>query len=95
MAHGTDEPPHGTDGTRWRIRTSGLERMYGIGRVLANFYDQCYEMGIAITPDVQRKAQQVALEWLIAQGVVEPMPAPIPTDTPHPLIHPHDPAANE
>lgn len=51
---------------------SGTHRMYGIARVLADFYDQCQREGIPITPAVQLRAHQVAIEWLRSNPLLEP-----------------------
>lgn len=50
----------------------GTQRMYGIARILADFYDTCADLGIAITPDVQLHAREVALAWLRANPLLEP-----------------------
>ena len=50
-----------------RDELTGIERMYGVGRVLADVYDDCWRRGIPITPKIQLQAQQTALAWLRAQ----------------------------
>lgn len=51
---------------------NGTHRMYGIARVLADFWDQCEREGIPITREVQLRARQVAIEWLRSNPLLEP-----------------------
>lgn len=51
---------------------TGSQRMYGIARVLSDFYDQCEREGIPITREVQLKARAVAIEWLRSNPLLEP-----------------------
>ena len=66
---------------------TGTDRMYGVARVMSDFFDQCEREGIPITPDVCRHAQQVAWDWLIAGGAVIPHADKAPAQ--------RKPAANE
>lgn len=51
---------------------NGTRRMYGIARVLSDFFDQCEQNGIPITREVQLRARQVAIEWLRSNPLLEP-----------------------
>ncbi len=52
---------------------TGTERMYGLGRVLADFYDSL-PVGTIITAAIQQQAQQVARAWLASRLPVAPEP---------------------
>ncbi len=54
---------------------SGTQRMYGLGRVLADFYD-ALPPGTIITAAIQQQAQQVARAWLASR-------LPVPTPEPY------------
>lgn len=51
---------------------NGTHRMYGIARVLSDFFDQCQQNGIPITREVACKGREVAIEWLRSNPLLEP-----------------------
>lgn len=51
---------------------TGTERMYGVARFLADYYDLYHRAGVPITADVQRAAQVAVCDWLQAHPLREP-----------------------